>query len=262
MTRPHGRFQQAFAKALFSSTEALDPAMRELATQPAFAVYRNTVMKACIDALEANFPAVARLVGSEWFRAAAALYVSAEAPRDGRLLHYGSGFAEFLRGFEPAAELIYLPGVARLDTLWLEAHAAQDASAADAAWVARRTPEQLAALSLRPHPAARWAWFDDQPVFSIWERNRAQGEVTDELAWQGEGALLTRPYDTVTWQGLTQASCVFLDACAGGATLQQAAERALAVDVKADLAAIFAGLLSAGAFTAPSSSPASNERTP
>ncbi|MEJ1169881.1 DNA-binding domain-containing protein [Variovorax sp. CCNWLW235] len=262
MTTPHSRFQQAFAKALFSPTEGLDPAMRELAAQPAFAVYRNTVMKACIDALEANFPTVARLVGSEWFRAAAALYVNAEAPQDGRLLHYGSGFAGFLRGFEPAAELVYLPGVAQLDTLWREAHVAEDAPAADAAWVARQSPEQMAALSLRPHPAARWAWFDDQPVFSIWERNRAQGEVTDELAWKGEGALLTRPYDAVAWQGLTQAGCVFLDACASGATLQQAAERAMAADAQADLAAIFAGLLSAGAFTAPSSSPASNERTP
>ncbi len=146
-------------------------------------------MKACIDALEANFPTVARLVGSEWFRAAAALYVNAEAPRDGRLLHYGSGFADFLHSFEPAAELVYLPGVAQLDTLWREAHVAEDAPAADAAWVARQSPEQMAALSLRPHPAARWAWFDDQPVFSIWERNRARGEVTDELAWKGEGAL-------------------------------------------------------------------------
>ena len=36
-----------------------------LAAQPAFAVYRNTVMKGCVDALEANFPTVARLVGEE-----------------------------------------------------------------------------------------------------------------------------------------------------------------------------------------------------
>jgi hypothetical protein len=262
MNTPHGRFQQAFAKALFSPAEGLDPGVRELAMQPAFAVYRNTVMKACIDALEANFPAVARLVGSEWFRAAAALYLNAEVPRDGCLLHYGSGFADFLRGFEPAAELVYLPGVAQLDTLWRESHAAENAPAANAAWVARHTPEQMAALSLRPHPAARWAWFDDQPVFSIWERNRSRVEVTDELAWKGEGALLARPRDAVMWQELTQASCAFLDACAGGATLQQAAERALAADPRADLAATFAGLLSAGAFSAPSSSSASNERTP
>ena len=109
MNTPGGAFQQAFAEALFDPSQAVHPAVRALAMQPAFAVYRNTVMKACIDALQANFPTVAQLVGEEWFRAAAALYVTADIPRDGRLLHYGGGFPDFLRGFEPAAELVY-PG--------------------------------------------------------------------------------------------------------------------------------------------------------
>jgi hypothetical protein len=33
---------------------------------PALAVYRNTVAKGCIDALQANYPAVHTLVGSDW----------------------------------------------------------------------------------------------------------------------------------------------------------------------------------------------------
>jgi hypothetical protein len=262
MSTPHGQFQQAFALALFAPLEAVQPEMRELAAQPAFAVYRNTVMRACIDALQANFPAVARLVGDDWFRAAAALYVAAEAPRDARLLHYGRGFADFLRDFEPAAELVYLPGVAQLDTLWREAHGAQDVPAADAAWLAQHSPEQMAALALRPHPAARWIWFDDQPIYSIWERNRRQNEVPEELTWRGEGALLTRPHDAVTWREFTKAGCVFLDACAVGADLAEAGERALAADPLADLAATFTALLRAGAFAATPTPHASYERAP
>jgi hypothetical protein len=265
MNTPHGAFQQAFAGALFDPSQAVHPAVRALAMQPAFAVYRNTVMKACIDALQANFPTVAQLVGEEWFRAAAALYVAADVPRDGRLLHYGGGFPDFLRGFEPAAELVYLPGVAQLDILWREAHAAPDAPAADAAWIAQHTADQIAGLALAPHPAARWAWFEAQPVYSIWERNRRQGDLGEELDWRGEGALLTRPHDTVDWHAITQAGCAFLDACAGGANLADAAEHALAADPEADISAVFASLLRAGAFTgtpAPSVSSASNERTP
>lgn len=262
MNTPHGQFQQAFAKALFDPSQAVHPAVRALAMQPAFAVYRNTVMKACIDALQANFPTVAQLVGEQWFRAAAALYVAADVPRDGRLLHYGGGFPDFLRGFEPAAELVYLPGVAQLDILWREAHAAPDAPAADAAWIARHTPERIADLVLAPHPAARWAWFDAQPVYSIWERNRQQSATGVELSWRSEGALLTRPQDAVNWHEITKAGCVFLDTCAGGATLADAAERALAADPEADISAVFATLLRAGAFTGTSASPASNERAP
>lgn len=251
MSTPLGQFQQAFAQALFAHPAAVGPEMQLLAAQPAFAVYRNTVMKACIDALEANFPAVARLVGAEWFRAAAALYVAAEAPKDARLLHYGSGFSDFLRDFEPAAELAYLPGVAQLDSFWREAHAAPDAPAVDAAWVAGHTPEQMAALLLNPHPAARWAWFDELPVYSIWERNRRNNEINElneDLTWRGEGALLTRPRDAVVWHAITKAACVFLDACASGQTLADATARALAAEPKADLATTFASLLRSGAF--------------
>ncbi|ROZ78244.1 DUF2063 domain-containing protein [Ramlibacter sp. WS9] len=262
MSTPHGQFQQAFALALFAPLEAAQPEMWELAAQPAFAVYRNTVMKACIDALQANFPVVARLVGDEWFRAAAALYVAADAPRDGRFLHYGSGFAGFLRDFEPAAELVYLPGVAQLDTLWREAHGAQDEPAADAAWLARHSPEQMAGLALSPHPAARWIWFDDQPIYTVWERNRRQVEVPEELTWRGEGALLTRPRDAVSWRDITKAGCVFLDACAAGVDLAEAGERALAADPQADLAATFTTLLQAGAFAGTAAPHASDERAP
>ena len=42
------------------------------------AVYRNTSIKGRIDALEANYPTVSRLVGTEWFRAAAREFVEAE----------------------------------------------------------------------------------------------------------------------------------------------------------------------------------------
>jgi len=262
MNTSHGQFQQAFAQALFDPSQAVHPAVRALAMQPAFAVYRNTVMKACIDALQGNFPTVAQLVGEQWFRAAAALYVAADMPRDGRLLHYGGGFPGFLRGFEPAAELVYLPGVAQLDILWCEAHAAQDAPAADAAWIARHTPEQIAALALAPHPAARWAWFDAQPVFSIWARNRRQSAVGEELAWRGEGALLTRPHDAVNWHEITKAGCAFLDACADGVSLAEAAERALAADPDADVSATFAALLRAGAFDGTSTTRTSSERAP
>jgi hypothetical protein len=243
-------FQDAFARALFAPDAVDDPAVQRLVAQPAFAVYRNTVMKGCIDALEANFPAVARLVGREWFRAAAAIHVAAHPPRDGRLLGYGEDFAAFLQGFGPAAGLDYLPGVARLDALWRAAHAAPDAPPLDAAWLARHAPEALGALVLRPHPAARWAWFDGQPVYSIWARNRAGGHGDDAaLAWQGEGALLTRPFDRVAGCAIDRAACAFLDACADGDPLAQAAGRALALDADADLAALLATLLRAGAFT-------------
>jgi len=243
------RFQDGFAQALFAPGVALAPEIAALAAQPAFAVYRNTVMKGCIDALQANYPAVARLVGEEWFRAAAAIHVREIPPSAPMLLDYGTDFAGFLARFEPAAEMPYLPGVARLDRLWTEAHGAVTEDSLDPAAVAGFTPEALAATVLHPHTATRWAWFGDAPIYTIWSRNRAVEAPDAEIEWHGEGALLVRPRDAVQWLALDAAGCAFLDACAAGGTLAAAAEAALAVQGDADLARLMATLLAAGAFS-------------
>lgn len=242
-------FQDAFARALLAPDAAPAAGVAALAAQPAFAVYRNTVMKGCIDALQANYPAVVRLVGEEWFRAAAAVYVRESLPADPTLLRYGADFAVFLARFEPAADLPYLPGVARLDRLWTEAHTAPDEETLDPAAVARLAPDILAGVMLHPHPAARWAWFDEAPIFTIWSRNRTDdGNFNADLDWRAEGALLVRPRDAVEWIALDAAGCAFLDACAGDSTLAEAAQAALQVQDDADISRLMATLLGAGAF--------------
>jgi hypothetical protein len=240
-------FQQAFAKALLSEADA---SMESIVAQPGFAVYRNTVAKGCVDALEANFPTVVRLVGGEWFHSVALAFALAQPPHDSRLLGYGDdGFPAFLREVPTAAGLPWLADVARLDALWRACHAAADARVLDADSLAGLAPEVLGACVLRPHPAARWPWFDDQPIASIWWHNRGGGNAAPEPAWQGEGLLFTRPDGAVRWQMLSRASCAFLDACDQGCALGEAAQRCLEQDAHTDLAALLQQLLQAGAFT-------------
>ena len=121
-------FQDGFSAALIGRA-AQAPWLSALESQPGFAVYRNTVLKGCIDALQASYPTVCQLVGTDWFRAAAAVYARAQPPRDGLLMDYGDGFAHFLDQFAPAADLPYLSAVARLDRCWTECHLAADATA-------------------------------------------------------------------------------------------------------------------------------------
>lgn len=171
-------FQDRFLRTL------LDP---ELPAPPAFAVYRNTVMKGWIDALQANYPTVARLVGDEWFRAAALRFVRAQPPRVPMLMEYGEDFPAFLESFAPAAELPYLPAVARLDRLWTECHLAPDET-----------------------PPMRWAWFE-MPAYTIWSRTRAGETDLGDVEWRAEGALLTRPHDAVQWIALERDEYLFLE---------------------------------------------------
>ncbi|MFP1682356.1 putative DNA-binding domain-containing protein [Alloalcanivorax sp. C16-1] len=217
---------------------------------PGWRVYRNTVLKGCVDALQAGYPAVTRLVGETWLRAAATVYAREHPPGDPRLFLYGADFPVFLTHFKPAEALPYLPAVARLDRLWQESHVAADAPVTAAQAIAGLAPEPLSRLVLAPHPAARWAWFEGVPAYTLWRANREHRTPPAALNWDGEGALLTRPEASVRWQPLSAAGVALLNACALGRPVMEAAAEALALHPGTDLSLLIAALLKAGAFTA------------
>ncbi|MEZ5644766.1 MAG: DNA-binding domain-containing protein [Burkholderiaceae bacterium] len=240
----------AFWQALLAPPGTpVPPAMVAIAGQPGFAVYRNTCIKGCVDALAAQFPAVQRLVGVDWFRAAAADHVRTHPPRDGRLLRYGQAFPAFLRDLPPAADLPYLADVATLDWLWAEAHVATDADPLPPGALATLDACALETTVLSLHPATRWALSDDTPLLSLWQAAREQRDDPNPAHWAGEGALLTRPHDQVLWAPLTPGACALLDACRQGRSIAAAVDAAFAAEPSLDLPATLALLLQQGAFT-------------
>ena len=253
VTLPHDAFRHAFVQALLDpEDEPVRSQAGAWAGQPGFAVYRNTVAKACIDALAANYPVVQRLVGEAWFRGMAAAYLQAQPPRDGRLLLYGQGLPDFVSQWTPDKDVPYLGGVARLDRWWTEAHTSADAVPVSADDLSAMPAEALAATCLLPHPAARWAWFDEVPVYSLWCRHRESPQadpLLGDITWQGEGALLTRPGGTVLWAPLSRGGVCFLAACSAGRSLGEAAAEAALAEPGLDLAALLALCLSQGALT-------------
>ncbi len=78
-------------------------------------IHRNTRRSTLINALRLSFPAVQRLVGAEFFDAAARRFISAQPPPGAYLNDYGADFAGFLGDFAPAAALPYLREVAQLE---------------------------------------------------------------------------------------------------------------------------------------------------
>jgi hypothetical protein len=72
------QFQSALTDALQGDVDAMMPWLaRSLEDTPGLAVYRNTVLRGTVDVLVATFSTVVRMVGDDWFRAAAAIYVAA-----------------------------------------------------------------------------------------------------------------------------------------------------------------------------------------
>lgn len=235
-------FQRDFAGALFDDASTFVPA-----GHPAFAVYRNTVMRACLDALEANFPSVACLVGRDWFRAAAAIHVAAEPPRDARLAMYGASFPDFLAGFEAASGLPYLPDVARLDRLWSESLHAADATPLGTQHLAALAPQALAGMRLRIHPATRW-FVSALPARTIWQASRSGKPVRADLAWDSECAVVVRVAHDVRVLAAGPVDIALLDACDAGATLGDATLAVAEAHPDARIDLILSGLLQSGAF--------------
>jgi len=243
-------FHDAFAAALAGDDGALGPWWTDAERGAAgLAVYRNTVARGCIEALAGLYPTVAGAVGEDWFAAAAGRFAREQPPTRPALLDYGEGFADWLTGFRPAAGLPYLPDLARLDRMWTEAHLAADAVPLDAAAFAALGAEDYAQVRAVPHPSARTAWFDTGAA-SLWRRLRdpARDDGELELGDAPEGVLVLRPALEVESLILGPAGLALLAACRNGQALGEAAAAALAAEPDADLAAVFAALIAAGAF--------------
>ncbi|MFZ4833692.1 putative DNA-binding domain-containing protein [Rouxiella sp. Mn2063] len=256
MTSSLSQFQRAFIAALYAGD---DHELPEVTSQPGFAVYRNTVIKSCVDALQANFPSVVSVVGETFFRAMATEYVRQTPPHSVELLRYGQGhadnaknnegsFATFISEFPPAALVAYLVDIARVDSLWLEVFSAQEDSSLDLI-APGLTIEELAQMKLSPKAAVRWYWSDAWPIYSLWNFNREQISAPHNLRWQAEGILLYRYCDRVIWEPIGAGGCAFLEACQCGKTVEEASLSALVAEPLVDFSVLFTRLLQCKVFT-------------
>ncbi|MDB5601047.1 MAG: putative DNA-binding protein [Xanthobacteraceae bacterium] len=249
--------QSHFAEALLDADRAIPPDVTSHTTRvPArrFGVYRNNVVASLVNALRIRFPAVARIVGDEFFAGMARLFVTAQPPRSPLLMRYGDAFPDFIAGFTPAAELLYLPDVARVEAARTRAYHAADMRPLDLCDIATQPPETLGALRVSLHPSieiVRSAF----PVVTIWAMNSGEAELTPIDDWRGEDALVARPALDVEMRALPAGGAAFLRALFNNETLGQAATLALADSDQFDLAANLAGLFGAGLVVAIEHSP-------
>src|SRR5690349_15402695 len=130
----------------------------------AISVYRNTVVSGCVDALRANYPVVALLLGDEMFDAVAAEHAGQCPPRQPVLALYGSFCPDWLAEQGWLQAVPYLPDVARTKRLNVEALFAADAEPLD---MTSLQGADWQTLRLTIHCATRFDWLT-APAMSIW----------------------------------------------------------------------------------------------
>src|SRR5215470_16042587 len=171
-------------------------------------IYRNTFVTGVTKALRLSYPAVYRLVGADFFEAAAGLFIAQHPPRSAYLDEYGADFPEFLRGFQPAAALGYLADVARLEWAVNRAIHAADAEPLDLARLAALPPEDQVRVCFVPHPSIALLCAD-YPIDVIW-----QGVLGGDDAALAAVDLKTGPICLLVGRGETGVEVSRLDAAA------------------------------------------------
>jgi hypothetical protein len=139
-------------------------------------IYRNTFAGSLTTALRLSFPAVYRLVGAEFFTAAARIFVHEQPPRSAYLDEYGAGVPAFLARFPPAASLAYLPDVARLEWAVSRALHAPDVEPLDVARLSDIDPADHGRVRFVPHPSVSLLRVD-YPADAIWRAVLVQDDA-------------------------------------------------------------------------------------
>ena len=217
----------------------------------AFAVYRNTWLKALLDALDANYPTVAMILGADLFEAAALEFARQHPTATPVLALYGATFPEFLAGHPDVRDIPYVRDVAALERLWTECFFAPDARALELSDYAGLSPVQLLKLEAHVHPAARFARFET-PAVTIWQAHRP-GEAFEEIEpkWHPESALVTRRGAGVAVTPIGDAVCAILEQVSSGQSLGLALAKAAKNDPGADLPGALTTIISSGALSIP-----------
>lgn len=206
-------------------------------------VYRNNMRINLTEALSAVYPVTRRLVGEEFFAAAAWSYIQDHPSHSGNIQDYGGAFPRFLAGHEPASSLPYLGDVAALEWRRLETALAPPHTPLDVAALARVPQELQPELHFRHPPAAR-AFCSPYPVLSIWEYCQSDTpEAGLDIGKPGECVLFARPRLDVYMRRLTPGEYAFLHNLCRGQTFEAACLKALEAESGFDIARTFAALV-------------------
>jgi hypothetical protein len=251
MTPAAASSQSDFVAALFDPSAACPAGLRVWNGSDAtrrLAVYRNNVIASLVDALAETFPVVQELVGTEFFRAIAAVFVRQAPPHSRILARYGREFPGFIGQFEPARGVPYLADVARLELARVRAFHAADAEpvTSEALGLAMANPERIAELRLVCHPSlsvveSRFA------VVSIWAAHQGQGNLATIDPGQPQDAFVLRAGLEVVVLRAPPGGAAFVTALLQGRCLGDAANAAAACAREFDLATVLSLLAYHGA---------------
>lgn len=217
------------------------------------AIYRNNVVSSLIDALAETFPVVQELVGVEFFRAMAGVFVRQSPPRSRVLAHYGEELPLFIEQFGPARSVPYLGDIARLEIARVRAYHAADAEPVSAEVVSLAistgtSSDRMEKLVLVFHPSLATI-SSAFAMVSLWAAHQGNGSLDKIDVAKPEAAIVLRQNLVVLVLLAPPGAARFVESACLGSNLGDSAASAAKADPAFDVTATLTLLLAHGALT-------------
>ncbi len=185
--------QQLFYQAMITkdadSIEALSQKIagaKSLTPEAGLGVYRGSVIGCLTKGLTSIYPVCCRLVGEQFFDATAVSYIHRFPSLSPDIGDYGADFADFLAHFPPAAQLPYLPDVARLEWYWEQVFKGEDNKSLDIQALGAVDQEKWSDL-IFSLPKNSVLLASPYPIHRIWEVNQPDYEGPEEVSLSAGG---------------------------------------------------------------------------
>lgn len=235
--------QGTFRTALLDPTQDVPDGLSDGTGRSAgkrFAVYRNNVTVALVEALQVAFPVVRKLIGDRNFDQLAQIFVRAHPPSSPLMMHYGAALPRFLDTFDPLKHIGYLSDVARLEQALRRAYHAADPPTFDAARLTSLNANKLMGCGLilaAPLQVVPSHW----PLFDIWHFNTDDNAPKPQPVAQT--VLVARPDFDPVLRLLTPAEAAWFGKISDSETLGDAQAAAVAEAPEFDLSPLLTRLL-------------------
>ncbi|WP_299623467.1 DNA-binding domain-containing protein [uncultured Tateyamaria sp.] len=211
-----------------------------------FAVYRNNVTVALVDALKASFPVLRKLLGDKNFDQLAPTFARAHPPSTPLMMHYGAEMPAFLAAFQPLQHIGYLADVARLEVAMRASYHAADTTPLPADAFGAVQPEALLAATLTFAPTMHLIR-SDWPLYDIWRFNMEESAPKPRA--EAQSVLITRPEFDPIPHPLDPAETAWISAILNGDAIEAAQDAAVARAPDFDLSPLLTLLVQQGALT-------------
>jgi hypothetical protein len=188
------QIESGFQSFVLNGRAGIEKGVRETSRVPVatrLAIYSDAYRARLAEALENNFPVLAKLLGGEQFAGLARRFIEQHTSAHYSIRWYGAQLPDLLAGESPYRERPLLSELAHWEWKMTLAFDAADAAPLRASKLEALTPDQWAEVRLAPHPSAHVLVLrtNAPAVWRALNRDEAppafmQGETQSWLIWR------------------------------------------------------------------------------